>query len=407
MSRGTSAVPQPPLQGATRGNESPPLHLARPRSNTNPRTITFLGFTLTDEQRRVAFNTLVITSLSISCVFALAGAYAGLFGDEFLTGKSGNPWMVAFPSILSAGLVVFTYAWGGLLRHGENYGWAFFQPGRGGTKFVALQTGSWTCVAFSLTIPWVPWAVEEVSQWNLWPKNSPRHNGALLVVSSAIGVIAQLLTVTSLFAYRRPSQSFTWRTIFTERADAKSFIYFFMSVQTAIAVYAVAVLFITEHFQDFFVGSTSTLAYVALIATTTSLTHGVGGPWLKGNEGFTAFQPGRGGTSFIAMQFAGWSTFSLCLIIGITRVVSMMSGTRHPVIALLAHGLLPEGATALGILGLFSQLILTLSLFVFEESEYERANRYYRTKRLNERHAWLSCYTGLPPEVKRHVYDYL
>ena len=392
-----------PTEGRKRGGGFPQQpNRIRPRGNTLPRDLSLFGITITDQQRRVAYNTLIIASISLSCILALAGAYAGMKNEV-----GSDPWMIASPAIFSSCLIIFTYAWGGWLKHGESYGWAFFQPGRGGKQFVILQAATWFCVAISLVIPWMPWFVEELMAYNYRSINSPRHNGALLIVSSAIGVIGQLLTVISLFAFRRPSQRFTWRFLLTERADGKSFLYFFFSVQTGLAFYAVLVLLITEHLEDLLVGSAATLAFVWLIAVSTSLTHGVGGPWLRGEEGFTAFQPGRGGWRFVGMQFVGWFCFSLSIVIGIARSLCMLPMQLHPIICFFANDIIPDGAMPLGLLGLFAQIILTMSLFVFEESELQKANRYYRTKRKKEKDAWLSCYTGMPPEVKRLVFEYL
>ena len=314
---------------------------------------------------------------------------------------------MAAPSIFSSALIVITYAWGGLLRHGESYGWAFFQPGKGGQQFVTLQAATWFCVGTSLVIPWLPWLFSEIIEFNYRPKRLPTHSSGLLLVSSGLGLIGQILTVISLFAFQRPMQRFKWRFILSERAEGKAYLYFFMSIQTGLAVYAMIVLFFSDRFEDLIVGTAATLMFVSLIAVSTSVTHGVGGPWLKGNEGFTAFQPGRGGIRFVILQFIGWSTMSTCILVGVSRSLSLWTSNPHPFLVFFANQLVPGGATGLGVLGLFSQIILTLSLFIFEDEELAKATNYYKYKRYNEKSAWLSCLTGLPPEVKRHIYEYL
>lgn len=275
---------------------------------------------------------------------------------------------------------------------------------------MTLQAATWFCVAVVLVVPWLPWLYAELMDYDLsnWPKTTPKHSRILLVGSSAIGVIAQLLTVTSLFAYQRPRQRFTWRFLLASKPEGKAYLYFFIIIQFLVAFYALVILYISDHFEDVVLASSVTLVFTWSIAVSASLTHGVGGPWL--NEGYSAFQPGRGGYKFILLQFMGWGSLSLALVVGLARVLCSWGDCNHrihPVVKFLAQNILPSGASWLGVLGLFSQIVLTASLLVFEEDELERAHRFWRKRRETEQSAWLSCATGLPPEMKRRVFDYI
>jgi hypothetical protein len=287
---------------------------------------------------------------------------------------------------------MITYGIGGALQYGSRYGWMFYQPGRGGRNFVRLQGASWSCVSLSLFLPWL----------------LRGNGGSGLVVSGALGFIAQVLTVTSLFAYQPPRQPFKWRFFLQHRPDGRVWFFIFVSVQVSMAVYALVVLWVSESLQSFVMAQVALLTFFCLIATSVSLTHGVGGPLL--HVGYEAYQPGRGGFRFVAMQSVGWVTFGLSLAIAISRLLRVVFASRRMpfLVNIMADDVLPVGgAISLGLLGLFSQFVITLSLLVFEEDELAKARRHWNEARARERAAFLSCRTGLPADVKAIVYDFI
>jgi NhaP-type Na+/H+ or K+/H+ antiporter len=167
-------------------------------------------------------------------------------------------------------------------------------------------------------------------------------------------------------------------------------------------------MWVSEHAQNFLLAQVALFVFAISITTSVSLTHGVGGPWLY--RGFQAYQPGRGGWRFVAMQCLGWCSLGVALAVALARTGRFMLGHAHvhPLLHIVADRFLPwGGALPLGVLGLFSQLVTTLSLLVFEEDELAKARRYWAEARAKERRAWLSCLTGLPSELKAVVYDFL
>jgi len=303
----------------------------------------------------------------------------------------------AAPSFLMALLVVVTYGVGGWIQFGQGFGWAFFQPGRGGVRFVRLQGASWFCLSISLVLPWLESLVSSL-ECNM----SASSLNLSLMASSGMGLIAQVLTVTSLFAFQPPRQPFAWRFFLTHRPDGRAFLYFFLSFQISLACYAILVLWVAEHGTSVLMGQVGIFVFFCCIATSVSLTHGVGGPWLY--NGYEAYQPGRGGLRFVLMQFVGWGSFGTTLAIALCRVMRVLS-QMPPFVHLVADRLLPwGGAVPLGLLGLFSQLVITLSLVVFEEDELALSKRYWAEARRLERNAFLDCMTGLPADIKARIY---
>jgi len=323
----------------------------------------------------------------LSALLAFAAIYLS-------TTAISEQWVATAPSVLNALLLVATYSFGGYVKFGAEMGWAFFQPGRGGPRFVRLQAAAWGSLGFSLLAPWLAAGVHI-------------YSNALLVLSSAFGFIAQLLTVTSLFAYQPPShQPFRWRFVVTQRPDGRAYVFVYLSAQITLASFALLVMWFSHHATSFVMAHVSLLVFCACVATSVSLTHGVGGPWL--HHGFEAYMPGRGGWRFIAMQFVGWGSFGFALAIALARLARLVLVNAPPLVDLFADRLVPwSGAWPLGLLGVFSQVVITLSLLVFEADEHAKAKSHYAEQRRLDRAALMCCRLGLPAELKGKICDFL
>ena len=115
------------------------------------------------------------------------------------------------------------------------------------------------------------------------------------------------------------------------------------------------------------------------------------------------------------MQLVGWSSFSLVIVVALSRMILTLTARAgvsldKSVQRLATTGaeLLGPGAFPLGIVGVFAQVVLTLSIMVFEESELDRAAKYWRTARRVERRVWMhDCDVPLPDDVKLLVCEFI
>jgi len=264
-------------------------------------------------------------------------------------------------------------------------------------------------LSFSLLIPFVPWAFNQSDK-----EISSVHQGAFLITGSVMSFAAELLVLSSLFAWERPYFEFNWRFVTLSRNKPESCILpmFFITLNVSSSLYSLFVTYVTQELlNDSLIASLALSSFLSVLITTTALTVGIGGQWLHNGKGWSAWQPGRGGINFVLLQAIGWTLFAVVIAVTLVRILDASNlipeHIRYSVLWIFINSMLPAGAVAVGVLGVFAEIILATSLFVFQEDEFNKARRFFLQGRKMQRQAWYDSHTGLEPEIKAKILSYL
>ena len=282
-------------------------------------------------------------------------------------------------------LVPVTYQLGGLALH-SSHGWKFWQPGVGGRRFVALNAVSWTMYSVSLLMSTVNVALGDF---------------LLSVAAFAVGMVAYGTIVSSLLVYRNSntsakeptpsviptgvavptdSQMMEDRT-FNDQFELSMLMHngegpsdlwwLFVSMNTVLCAVGAWVGVVGDfHAKHEFLKILATSVVIGSVAVSTAITHAIGGQWRHIKTGYLAFQPGKGGPRFVAMQALGWTVFSTAMLLALIAFggqVQRFLGLGRTI---------PPGlplTTLAGTLGFASQVIISVSLFFFVATPEEIA----------------------------------
>ena len=124
------------------------------------------------------------------------------FGFSMLSEGYLNQYFSIISVVLTCVAIPVTYLWGGAAIHGgtgSGRDWRWFQPLRGGIRFVIFQALGWSFFALSFLLPAVPW----IAAW-YYPGVVVK---GLTVAGGASAVLSQLLVVTSLLSYKKPKST--------------------------------------------------------------------------------------------------------------------------------------------------------------------------------------------------------
>jgi len=274
-------------------------------------------------------------------------------------------------------LIPATYGVGGYVLY-RNKGWRFYQPGVGGARFVALNGVAWFLFALALIVQF----------------GNFRLRDPLLTFNSVmLSAVSYCLMVGALFSYHSPEQkegagvevttpsdeelNATASPNFNaelqnsvlmqgENANVSFFWWIFIGMQVSLAVMSFVVSFVG--------GVSNGNEIVRMLSMTFSLwtnaaalstTHALGGKWRHIQSNYAAFQPGRGGFSYVALQAAGWSIYGISIIAGWISLGSLAQSFngRKPT--------LPNLMAVSGILGLVAEGCVIVSLFLFQDEIVE------------------------------------
>ena len=213
-------------------------------------------------------------------------------------------------------------------------GWAFFQVGKGGKRFVALQTVSWTTYGVSLALSLA--------------NNLVMKDVTLEVSALAFGVMSYGLTMASLLVYQpaqaEPKQQVAVPSVSELRSDrvfnaaiqsntalmhsgegVTDLWWVFLAVNFVVAAVGSWVGWRAPHHTESRVlRMLATTVTLWAMAFSTALTHAIGGQWRHVSTGYMAIMPGRGGASFVALQTMGWSLFTVCEAAGLVSVALLV-----------------------------------------------------------------------------------
>ena len=313
----------------------------------------------------------------------------------------------AMAVVLPLAVIPLTYGVGGSHMH-NGRAWAFFQPMRGGLRFVVFQALGWMFFALSIVLPSLPW----LAAW-FYPSLVLK---GLTICGGASAVLSEVMIVTSLLMYRKPrdhrtgdgatpvpdpaeiamqaicgkdqqktklqkSQSktrlaqaldvdltaladHTPRMVSERRQFLKNFIAssagegwwrMFLLLQIALASFGCGVAIVSDLWGTRDIGIHAVLSSFGLACAVVAvcLTHGIGGQW-KGRQygGAWAFFTQRGGSwRFALLQWSGWMVLAVSVIIFGMNLVRVED----------APSMLVGGLS-----GVLAEILMALSLVVYD-----------------------------------------
>ncbi|EGD77265.1 hypothetical protein PTSG_08359 [Salpingoeca rosetta] len=145
------------------------------------------------DERRANLTFLILGGGFLFAMIALLGIgiMDVVYGESLL--------VHALASLLIASIsasVVVTYALGG--RAAFSHHWRWFQPLRGGVRFVSLQIFSWTLFALSLALPTLPLILAL-----FFPSSTFR---GVILAAGLFAFVSQVVMATSIITYHEPQE---------------------------------------------------------------------------------------------------------------------------------------------------------------------------------------------------------
>lgn len=293
-------------------------------------------------------------------------------------------------------IIPFIHGVGGYVLHKQE-GWAFYQPGKGGVRFVAQNGIAWTFYALTLLLQLAHLLLGDI----------------LLAFTAFIsGLLSLSFMFSSLFAFkgtqkyngmssmniryvktmkskkerqlkeskrqltdvnvvgedvRQTAPEFNsrlQRSVLMHSGERPSVLWWvFISMQVLLCSVASWFLILIANHSSKDEGY-SPLRLVSVLVSTVCfagaipVTHAIGGKWKNIKSSFTAYQPFNGGRVFVALQGTGWFLYSLTLFSCLVGVFS-----RKPSSSLLLF---------ISFAGLVSELLIFASLFHFQGKNSNR-----------------------------------
>eukprot|EP00300_Choanocystis_sp_HF-7_P003265 c12487_g1_i1.p1 GENE.c12487_g1_i1~~c12487_g1_i1.p1 ORF type:complete len:841 (+),score=118.35 c12487_g1_i1:30-2552(+) len=262
--------------------------------------------------------------------------------------------------------IILTHGVGGSLLHHEK-SWSFYQPFKGGARFICLQVLSWSMVGMSLLLPTVPWFVTFVFPNQVFQGAGICAGAAVLM--SELAMLSSLLSFRSLNPRQRREPVDRRVSLFLGSRIGQMWWGIFLVLQIMLSMVACGLCATSEWLSlDLFPRRVVMVFATASLAVSAGLTHGVGGG-SKFDSSWRFFQPGKGGPVFVALQGLGWTVISLSLSVFLLHLFSSHPwalAIREQVTALTALQI-PSMVWA-GVGGVLGEILLAVSLLAFETS---------------------------------------
>jgi len=314
------------------------------------------------------------------------------FGFSMLSEGYLNQYFSIISVVLTCVAIPVTYLWGGVAIHGgtdSGRDWRWFQPLRGGIRFVIFQALGWSFFALSFLLPAVPW----IAAW-YYPGVVVK---GLTVAGGASAVLSQLLMVTSLLSYKKPKSTkkgtgkkikknqknqknqkqddvniggentrdedvvdivnhrFSHLQTFIHSDSGKLWWRSFLGIQFGLVLVGCGVAVVADLWMTDYVGHHAVLGCFSLacVAVGVGVTHGVGGSWAYFDKNWQFILPG-GSYIFVSLQTLGWTFFSMAILIFLLQIFQfhaappLVTGGVSGLIAdvLLAGSLLTRGPSS-------------------------------------------------------------
>jgi hypothetical protein len=209
-----------------------------------------------------------------------------------------------------------TYLIAGKIKYQSEFQW--WQPFRGGIRFVLLQAAAWMFFSVSLLLPLSPFVAAVV-----YPRTAVVGFSLCGGASALLGQVAMMCSLP-LFSHVHVSHpDATPKRPTSPQAEwfaDEQWWGWFIAVQVFVACAGFLLSVISESVGK----GVSTdddpswvLGLFALfcVVLSTTLTHGIGGRWMHRRSHWCFFQPGEGGARFVALQGLSWTCFSLSVYV--------------------------------------------------------------------------------------------
>lgn len=286
-------------------------------------------------------------------------------------------------------------------------GWRFYQPGVGGTRFVALNAMAWSFYAITIVLQISLFAASDITArlsafltgfLSLTfmtaslltyqpPKNKGRNRGVAVDHYVIPGPedekemqemeewkIDEEDTFTPVFNKELQENGYLMNQAGT---GPNAFWWIFIGLNLGVSAVTSIILFISAG-QSFAPLQILCVAIaIATYSSVISITHALGGKWFHISSRFAAFQPGVGGFWFVLYQGIGWTLFAISVLVGVGALA--VSG-----IALGGKAPVPPGVmiALYALLSFAAEVLIVASLF-----EYEDDSEFYK-RRKKERGFW-------------------
>lgn len=244
-------------------------------------------------------------------------------------------------------------------------GWSFFQPGRGGARFIALNAVGWAFYGFTILFQLLNLIFSDIF---------------LSISGFFSGLLSLSFIFSSLFAFQGKHIVASIEVVADKSLKEEKIVYdtrlrrsvIKESGETPSGLFWVLIglqisLCITGSWVMFFLASTRIslppLEIITFILAdccfigSTPITHAIGGKWKNYGKTFRGYQPFVGGKRFISLQAVGWFCYAISQLFAIFSIVSISSGQQHKSIFLILTALLAS----------FAEMLIIISLFYFED----------------------------------------
>jgi len=159
----------------------------------------------------------------------------------------------------------------------------------------------------------------------------------------------------------------------------------FIGLQIILACIACGLSFVSEalsHNLHAYI-AVVTASVICLVAAV-CLTHGVGGKWKYYKTRWNFIQPGVGGMYFVMLQALSWSLFGIALLVFASNIVFSLCALYFCGFDMGSVLLDPPSLVSGGLSGLLAEMLLIMSLLVYDEPQTEGKCHATKTGQLAE-----------------------
>lgn len=300
-------------------------------------------------------------------------------------------------------VIPITYASGMIIYKEKDF--KFWQPMVGGSRFIALNAISWILYALAI--------IAQIAAIIL------HHDAIISFISFATGLLSFAMMGAALTTFKGPNDEkkekeeldiddlsvldekynnetfaddFMVQYMLDEQGESTTSIlfYVFIGLQSVTVVASFWLMFLSEVRDTYYIVKIlSTGLGLSMIAVSCALTHALGGKWKHINTNYMAFQPLKGGSTYIQLQFVGWLSFTICQLLGIFSIIGNFQ------LLIGSSRFIPIPLSSLSaLLGLLSQGVIAISIFFFVDDKDDGSGKVNNIDNIKA-----SELTGPPPNA--------
>ena len=229
--------------------------------------------------------------------------------SEVITIAEIKGFVIAISTCVTMVSFTATYLIAGKIKYQSEFRW--WQPFRGGIRFILLQAAAWIFFAVSLLLPLAPFVAAVV-----YPRTAVVGFSLCGGASALLGQVAMMCSLP-LFSHAQVSQPMAAPAARPTSPHAEWFADEqwwgpFILVQLFVACGGFLLSVTSESVGDGMSTDDDPSWVLGLFALfcvilSTTLTHGIGGRWMHRRSHWCFFQPGEGGARFVALQALSWT----------------------------------------------------------------------------------------------------